>query len=122
MGNENTHIANACTGEIQVFYNSNNIRLDEIATDITNEGTKTLLVIKPDNRIRHLKCGSRQVANIAGQGSLYITVTCNRGSKDEVLCHNLFVPIDRSIIAINNGMVKFAKYGSLWQDEEQNIW
>ncbi|KAG8538062.1 hypothetical protein GDO81_023365 [Engystomops pustulosus] len=137
MGNENTHIANACTGEIRIYFQSMKLHIQEIAIDVTtdsgvsvkdeveahlNAGTKLHVVLKPDTRIQYLRCVPREVSNIPSQGDLYVTVTCNRGSKEELMCYNLFIPSDRSIIVIDNGMVKFAKYGHLWMDEEGQYW
>lgn len=138
MGRENTHVANACSGEIKIFFQSQKLQITEIATEVTSNagisvsdhveaslsgGMKISVMLKPDTRVQYIRCPSREVINIPGQESLYVTITCNRGSKEEeLMCMNLNIPSDRSIIVTDSGMVKFAKYGKLWMDEEGKYW
>ncbi|KAM3933120.1 uncharacterized protein RB166_001008 [Leptodactylus fuscus] len=137
MGNENTHVANASRGEIRIYFQSEKLHLKEIIIDVFTEagvsvkdnveayqknGTKLHVVLQPDTRIQFIRCSSGEFINIPCQGDLYVTVTCNRGSKNELICNNMRVPSDRSIIVTDSGMVKFAKYGKLWEDEDGRQW
>ncbi|CAH2323026.1 Hypothetical predicted protein [Pelobates cultripes] len=138
MGNENSHIANACNAEIMIYFESKKLHITEIAFEVTtdtgvkasekeveahnNLATKFNVNLKPDSRIQYIRCPSREYIKIPLQGTIYVTVIAKRGDKNELMCMNFMVPSDRSIIVIDNGMVKFAKYGSLWKDEDERYY
>ena len=134
MGSTITHVANASGMPIRVYYNTDQMRLEELVMEVKVSGDSSVttrasqsmkMFFKADSRVRFILIPADEYGKILEEGPLYVTVFLeSNDSSNECLksiAENFCIPNNRSFIVTKKGHIKWQKYGeNIWEDEQGN--
>ncbi len=139
----NTHVANATGKNLRIYYAKHQMEEEDIRMytyDIMMWGIKGTaskteqsvseelptdveMFFKLDSPISNTRLLKNNTCNIAGQGTIYVSVFIedenNKEKCSKCIHHNFHVDSDRSFIVTADSLIKMQKYGAnIWVDED----
>lgn len=125
-GSTITHVANASGVPIQLYYSTDNMRLEEAVVEVNSRGDGTArLKYKPNPRVGYEWIQNKCFAKLDMVGPIYVNVyvECDGHSDGYVkkIVENKPIPTNRSFIVTKEHNFKWQKYGAnIWVDEQGN--